>query len=66
MGLVVWEGDDNELRVGDDGRPFFLPDALEKNSGDMKVEDIKSYAYFHKNHMHTHVHIMYVKSYGAQ
>ncbi len=24
-GLIVWEGDDDELRVGNDGRPLLLP-----------------------------------------
>lgn len=32
-GLVVWEGDDDELRVGNDGRPLLLPYLLRRERG---------------------------------
>ena len=76
-GFVVWVGDDNELRVGNDGRPLLLPYVLERQRKHMKSACTHMKIHYGKNttnclqiyikrHTETLAHNMYVKSSGAE
>ena len=75
-GLIVREGDDDELRVGNDGRPLLLPYVLERYRRHInwqcihihaKYIKVKILQVFHRDtRRQIHTQNMYVKSSGAE